>query len=245
MTARRKRSGTNRCVRECRIALFFSRALTPLGLQDDDGWLAAEDDLGLEDEDDETIEMRKKKVLSAAPASINACVIAPRMGGIPCNASPTDDISRFSEGFSTPNNANEAIASYVGRVISPDATVCLDAFPPTLSSSSQKKESTGKSSSKEMSPESQKIMARFVHNGTFKSKDLAISELLNAHPNVASSRAQATRELDVIADKRNLGKGAGFVWEVKADHLKKLGLAKKDLVSNALSFYVFFSRIKF
>jgi len=123
------------------------------------------------------------------------------------------------------------MASYVGRIISPDVTLCLDAFPPTLSSSSQKKESTGKSSSKEMSPEAQKIMARFVHNGTFKSKDLAISELLNAHPNVASSRAQATRELDVIADKRNLGKGAGFVWEVKADHLKKLGLAKKDLVS--------------
>jgi hypothetical protein len=38
------------------------------------------------------------------------------------------------------------------------------------------------------------------------------------------------RELEVTAEKRRLPKGAGVVWEVKADHLNVLGLTDKDLV---------------
>ncbi|KAL7537065.1 hypothetical protein ACHAXR_011457 [Thalassiosira sp. AJA248-18] len=72
-------------------------------------------------------------------------------------------------------------------------------------------------------------MAQFVHNCMLKSKENVVTELLKAHPTVTNSRAQAMRELDVIAEKRRLANGGGVLWEVKASHLKKLGLKKKDL----------------
>ena len=208
---------------------------------DNDGWLADEDDLGIEDDDDETRELRKKNISNVAygpsgkPSHFKACVVGPRIGGLPHESFKDDDMQCFIEGFS-PQDAMDALISHSGYVITPDVSICLDAFPPLDSmkdAHQTKKDSSGKSSTpqiKDLTPEAQKIMAHFVHNSTLKSKDYVVTELLKAHPTITNSRAQAMRELDVIADKRRLANGPGVLWEVKSDHLKKLGLKEEDLV---------------
>jgi len=212
--------------------------------EDNDGWLAAEDDLGLEDEDEETREMRKKKLYEATsssnrPSHFKACVVAPRMGGLSHGDFGVDEMLCVVEGFA-PQDAVDALASHVACIVTPEASnICLDAFPPsdpTKDTNQAKKDgaSGGKSpttqGNKEMTAEAKVIMATFVHNTTqFKSKENLVTELLRAHPSVTNTRARAMRELDVIADKRRLSSGFGVVWEVKAEHLKELGLKKKDL----------------
>jgi len=206
--------------------------------EDNDGWLAAEDDLGIEDEDDETRELRKKKLSEASsscarPSHFKACVVAPRMGGL-SHETFGDDMVCVVEGFSS-QDAMDALTAHVGCVVTPDVSnIYLDAFPPSDSTkdtnNQAKKDSSSGKSSTEMSPESQKTMAQFVHNSTqFKSKENLVTELLKAHPSVTNSRAHAMRELDVIAEKRRLANAGGVIWEVKASHLKSLGLKKKDL----------------
>lgn len=217
-----------------------------LNEDDNDGWLAAEDDLGIEDEDEETRALRKKNLfdsnsLSSRPSNFKACVVGPRMGGLSHKLGVDNTMHGLIEGFS-PQDAMDVLNSHVGCVITPEVSaICLDAFPPSdpvKDVNQAKKDST--SQNKEMTVEAQGTMAKFVHNCTqYKSKDNLITELLRAHPSITNSRAQAMRELDVIAGKRRLS-GGGVVWEVKENWLKKLELKKKDLVSRCLrhiSFY--------
>lgn len=193
---------------------------------DNDSFLAAEDELGFDEEDDEESKnLRKKKLLSETTVSVKACVIAPCFGGI-CHNISEDAMETTVEGI-TAHDAMNFLAAQGGRVLTPEP-VCLDALPP---SDRDEKEPKAPATQK-MSSEAMKVMAQFVHNSTVKSKEKIITELLNAHPTVASSRAQAMRELEVTADKRRLPKGAGVVWEVKSDHLNALGLSEKDLVRN-------------
>lgn len=209
--------------------------------EDNDGWLADEDDLGIDDDDDETRALRKKNIFNAVngssgkPSNFKACVIAPRFGGFAQESFEDEDGQFCIEGFSL-EDAKDALYSYAGFTITPDVSICLDAFPPLdsiLDTNQTKKDSSVKLSTpqiKELTPEAQKIMAQFVHNSTLRSKDLVVSELLIAHPTLASSRAQALRELDVISVKRRHGQGV--LWEVKSDHLTKLGLKEEDMVSS-------------
>jgi hypothetical protein len=192
---------------------------------DNDSFLAAEDELGLDEEDDEdTKNLRKKKLLSDATISAKACVIAPMAGGVGHELTE-EAIGCVVEGFD-PREAMDLLASHIGRVLAPELDICLDALPhKTREEQEPKAPATQK-----MTPEGLKLMAQFVHNSTINSKEKIITELLNAHPNVATSRAQAMRELEVTAEKRRLPKGGGVVWEVKADHLSSLGLTEKDLV---------------
>ena len=83
-----------------------------------------------------------------------------------------------------------------------------------------------------MTPEEKKIMVKFVHNSTHKSKDLLVSVMLNAHPTIANSRAHAMRELDVIADKTKNPHASGSLWVVKDSIIKALDMNKSHLVSN-------------
>lgn len=206
--------------------------------EDNDGWLAAEDDLGIEDDDDDTIALRKKNLSeknasATKPSLFKACVIAPRIGGLSHESFNDDDMQCVIEGF-TPKDAMDALTSHVGCIITPDVGVCLDAFPPVAySKDTAQTNASGKSTTRQnkaMSPDAKKTMAQFVHNTTYKSKDVLLTELLSAHPNIANSRAHAKQELDVLADKLNNPHATGSIWEVKEDLLKKLGLKKKDLV---------------
>ena len=215
--------------------------------EDNDGWLAEDDDLGIEDEDDATKELRKNKLHSEAKTSsaqsghFKACVVAPRMGGLAHDS--YHNMSSLVEGFN-PQDAMCVLNSHVGSVLIPGLNICLDAFPPVESTDSvdqAKKDASGKSSNgqndskiastQELSVESLKTIARFYHNSTLNSREKLVTELRKAHPSVTSSRAQAMRELDTIAEKRRLPNGGGVIWEVKADHLNTLGLKEHDMVS--------------
>ena len=204
--------------------------------EDNDGWLAAEDDLGTEDDDDETRELRKK---NRNGSSGKMRVLAPCMGGLPHDGMKDGDIQFIIEGF-TPKGALDTLASHVGCVITPDVSICLDAYPPSATKETKptkKKEKKDSSKSpvrqnKDMTPEEKKIMVKFVHNSTHKSKDLLVSEMLNAHPTIANSRAHAMRELDVIADKTKNPHASGSLWVVKDSIIKALDMNKSHLVSN-------------
>jgi hypothetical protein len=77
----------------------------------------------------------------------------------------------------------------------------------------------------------------FVHQCSLPSKDKLVEELRKVHKTVTSSRAQATRKLDSIAEKKRNPNG-GVYWEVRRDILEELGL-KNILVSNASLFRLF------
>jgi len=74
-----------------------------------------------------------------------------------------------------------------------------------------------------MKSEDMRTFVKFIHKSTLNSKEKILEELRSAHPNITSSRAQAMRILVLIANKRR-SKSGGFIWEVKVDVLKSLGL---------------------
>ena len=192
-----------------------------------DGWLAEDGDLVLEDDDEETQEIRKKKNLAnvdvdmttvKGPRMTAACVIAPLMGGIP----QIDIVPNHIEGL-TANTATDLIGFHQCEDLL-QLPISLDPFAVNNKSSNKKNESAGKKASQKMTREQMIIFARFVHNSTFKSKDMVVEALRDLHKDITSSRAQATRKLDLIATKRRLKNGGGVIWEVKNDVLRSLGL---------------------
>jgi len=214
-----------------------------------DGWLAQDDDLGPQDEndDEETMVMRRKKI-EECNGSANATrgtkfspvsVIAPLMGGIPQIGAGGDlnyiasDTSLF-EGLSKDDACSLLLAHDVIS-LQPSISLCLDGYPPVVEPDESKidcsvgsrKKST-KMASQDLTDEDLKIFAKFVHRCTLKSKDIVVESLRSTHKDLTSSRAQATRKLDLIATKRRLKNGGGVVWEVKDDVLISLGL--QDLI---------------
>jgi len=222
-----------------------------------DGWLAADDDLGQDDDeiDDETKALRKRKLEAsernesvggkngggATNELSTVCVIAPAMGGMPLidSSSTDDDVLKSSVEGVTITEAVELLESHDCIVCEPTSEICLDAAPPELvdeivsSSSSNTNGSSGSNGNKgksvatsqEMSKDDLRTFAKFVHHCTLPSKDKAVEELRNAHKDITSSRAQATRKLDSIATKQKHPMG-GVVWVVKEDILRDLGLVE-------------------
>lgn len=201
-----------------------------------DGWLAEDDDLDMEDEDDqETKDLRKRKMKGEGvdcPVSkfTAACVIAPLNGGIPLLASNDCPslISDCVEGIDV-SNAKKLLESHCGDILIPRA-ICMDIFPPS-SRKADSSNSRPKQSAQTMSRDDEVTFAKFVHNSTLKSKEMMVEELRNTYKNITSSRAQAMRKLDSIANKRRIRNGGGVIWEVKNEVLKSLGLG--DLVKEA------------
>lgn len=210
-----------------------------------DGWLADDGDLALEDDDEETMALRKKKAaLNAGDTSFSqkvlpACVIAPLWGGLPLITNDMECPSLASEhveGLEV-SDAKELLSSHDGEIIVPRGTICLDPFPPSASGEKKQvvtksqQDSAAKKQSQEMSNEDMKTFAQFIHCCTLKSKDLIVEELLLKHKSIIPSRAQANRKIDLIATKRRIKNGGGVIWEVKDDVLKSLGL-EELIVSN-------------
>lgn len=197
-----------------------------------DGWLAEDGDLELDDDDEETHELRKRKIVQSDTGSFEggktsklsvACVIAPSKGGIPLIFSSPKKVSDFVEGIEV-SDALELMSLQSCEIL-PSEVFCLEPFPPSSRKVSIKKtDQSQKIAPQEMSRSDLITFAKFVHNSTLKSKDLVIEELRNAHKHITSSRAQATRKLDSIAEKRRLKNGAGVIWEVKNEILESLGL---------------------
>ncbi len=201
-----------------------------------DGWLAKDEDLEMEDDDEETKDLRRRKVqdcdINGAESRTNrtsklsaACVIAPLKGGLP--ESTTSKFPSLAsdciEGIDKVS-ARELFDLHCSEILIP-GPICMDLFPPSSKKPPKKSEAgNSKSSSQEMSREDLITFAKFVHNSTIKSKDMVVEELRNTHKDITSSRAQAMRKLDSIAKKRRIKNGGGVIWEVKNEILEALHL---------------------
>lgn len=213
-----------------------------------DGWLTHDDeDLGRQDgnDDEETMVMRRKKTEECYGTANNtrgtkfspASVLAPLMGGLPqvdANNIYTASNAGLIEGLNR-DDACAVLLTHDVISLEPTFDLCLEAYPPDLVTEKSKSESNGsgsrkkttKMSNQDLTDEDLKIFAKFVHGCTLKSKDIVVESLRSTHKNLTSSRAQATRKLDLIATKRRPKKG-GVMWEVKDDVLTSLGL--QDLI---------------
>lgn len=194
-----------------------------------DGWLAEDDDLDMEEDDDETKELRKKKALerveNQSKQVSSTCVIAPLSGGIPQCSSKDCPSLVFERVECLGSDASLDLWDNLECEILYPASIRLNAFPASKQDCNKKIDTTAASATpKEMSNEDLVTFVKFIHNSTLKSKDLIIEELRNTHKDITSSRKQAARKLDSIANKRFLGNGGGVIWEVKNEVLESLGL---------------------
>lgn len=71
--------------------------------------------------------------------------------------------------------------------------------------------------------EAKKTIAKFIHNSTCKSKEKLVDELMHEHESLTSSKAEAARVLDAIAEKKKHPEG-GVYWKIKEDVRDELGL---------------------
>lgn len=194
-----------------------------------DGWLAQDDELVEDaDVDEETRELykatnkKRKDVVDLVPV----CMVAPADGGIPIvDGNGTADpgvLASKIEGFPI-QDALELIRSHHAVVLA-DAEIFLDAFPPALTDEREDSAEKAPPQSSEPTDEDLRVVARFVHHSPLVSKSVVIEELRVKHPDVTTSRAQAQRVLDSIAEKKRHSK-LGVYWEVKQEMVDKLGLS--------------------
>jgi chromatin assembly factor 1 subunit A len=206
-----------------------------------DGWLTQDADLALDDDDEETMVMRKQKaegtIVSEGDSChhkklVPACIIAPIMGGLPQLDDTTECpqlVSELVEGIRV-NEAHELLSSHEGELLMPSSVeLCFDPFPLVKSEkkppeSKSQQDNATKKSSQEMSEDDMRTLAKFVHNCTLNSKELIVEDFRMTHNGVIPSRAQGHRKIDLIATKRRLKKGGGVIWEVKRRFLESLGL---------------------
>lgn len=195
-----------------------------------DGWLAQDDELGDDDElDEEAKKLLRSRKRAEGSGFVPVCIIAPANGGIPVPdvyVHSTDPaLTQKVEGFSV-QQAYKLAAAHEGETLV-ETDIYLDAFPPALLEEKDW-DSTQKASnslSAEPTKEDVKAIARFVHHSNFASKSQLVEELRNAHSSVTSSKAQAQRVLESIADKRKHPRAKnGVYWEVRPDVLEDLGL---------------------
>ena len=69
-----------------------------------------------------------------------------------------------------------------------------------------------------------KKIALFVHHNTTSSKDKIVDDLRADDESLTSSRAEAVRILQQIADKKKSSPGTGYYWSVKPSVRQELGL---------------------
>lgn len=198
-----------------------------------DGWLAQDGDLVLEDDDEETQELRKRKMSQNNSEAVHrggefkftaACVIAPLYGGIPFARFDNCQLNHDVVEGMTSEAARDLMSLHQYEILEREP-ICLDPLPPRSKTTTKKSDSTNqKALSQKMTRDDLITFAKFVHNSNLSSKDMVVEALRNAHKDITSSRAQATRKLDSMASKRRLKNGGGVIWEIKNEILESLGL---------------------
>jgi chromatin assembly factor 1 subunit A len=192
---------------------------------EEDGWLAAEDVVEYEGQEEEA-SARPAGPLDLPSTTKRATpsrfVISTYLGRPLSLVSP--DSTAFSdriEGFSI-HDAQEYLAGFFAVQLH-DHELHLDAFPPSLVDEHDATTDQPTTDKSTMPVETMKEFARFVHNCTLGSRDKVVDEFLKGQKSTASSsRAQVYRVLDSFADKKRHPRGV--VWQVKKDVLTNLGL---------------------
>jgi hypothetical protein len=206
---------------------------------DADGWLAPDDEVEEELDDEAKQLLRKKKVEKeeVVKRALTVCCIAPRDGGRPWNVvSPETVPNGKMEGFDSFNDALALIKRLTATKIT-NLNVCLDAFPPSEDFDANQDAAQNpqtNTNGQGLTEEQMKVFVRFVHNNTLGSKDKMIDELLKLHKSVTNSRAQAFRVLDSLAEKKS-DPLHGIFWEVKKEVLENLGLTELTGTKNFAS----------
>ncbi len=210
-----------------------------------DGWLANDDELGYEDnndDDDEARAMRRQKInITKSANDLNpnrVCIVSPKMGGIPhynVEKGCLEICEEATEGTNDEELKNILMA-HETVLVNPEILLSLHPNAPDEDKSTNKDteqtENTSATSTK-MSHEKLKCFARFVHNNTLQSKEKIVEELRMKHEDLTSSRAQATRKLDSIATKKRIP--GGVIWKVKDEILESLDL--KELIVSLRSVF--------
>jgi chromatin assembly factor 1 subunit A len=209
----------------------------------EDGWLAADDEIeGELDGDEEETKMLRQKKLECGDestqkrAELTVCVVAP-VEGMPLTENRYNGIGssrkHLVEGLDFQKGC-QLLESHQATNLN-DFDIWLDAFPPALieedavpNPDQSASDGTKSSSGQDMSNDDMKTFVRFVHLCTLGSKDKVVDELRSTHESVTSSRAQAFRVLDSIAGKKKHPTNEVY-WEVKKEVLEKFGL--EDLVA--------------
>ena len=164
---------------------------------DDDAAAADEDDGWLAADDDEHGNDRQ---------ALNLCFIV----------APINSKEHAAIGF-TMDEGKALLERHRVKVLSTE-NICLDVAP-SVAPIAEREESD----EPELSDENMKTFAKFVHNCRLGSKEKVVEEMLKVHTSVVSTRAQAYRVLDAIAEKRK-HTVLGVVWQVKDDVLDSAGL---------------------
>jgi len=228
----------------------------------EDGWLAADDDLGSDGEQDEEAKLLMKNKVNTfkkgmKPLIHQVGILAPSDGGFPFSVGDNEDCcsnhhlgnSQLLEdhlyGFS--NGEGHALAVAHDGIELIDGLVYLDAFPPALtdegevifttdpqSGTNSGGKDAGKST-KDPSLEDMQKFARFVHHSKLLSKPKVVEEFRGLNNVSIFSYSKGIRLLDSIAEKKRHPKG-GVYWEVKKKVLEELGL--QDLMQKTLVFEV-------
>jgi chromatin assembly factor 1 subunit A len=200
-----------------------------------DGWMAADDDLGDDEDgdlDDETKMLRKKKMQTSGASDhkqaiteqVAVSIVAPMPGGVPFHSSDSEKVGLDCIEGIEEKQATDMLTLRRGQILEHEP-LWLDAFPPALidEDAPATQKSGSSPNSQEMSRDDLKVFVDFVHHCTYPSKDRVVEELRTTHKNITSSRAQATRKLDAVANKRRNPAG-GVIWEVNRDILEDLGM---------------------
>ena len=197
---------------------------------EDDGWLAADDEV--DDDDDaesESVELsketKKRKIETSSKRDASSvCIISPYQGR-PLAQYVIDAHTECDriDGMRT-SDALELLDRFVAVKIS-DTSFNIDAFPPPLIDEFDiSNDPNAADKAQPMTEECMKTFAKFVHNCRYGSKDKVLDELLQTHPSLTNTRAQAYRVLETIAEKKKHPCDGSYFWEVKSEILDNLGL---------------------
>jgi chromatin assembly factor 1 subunit A len=189
-----------------------------------DGWFANDDEVDYEggdievDEEEKRFKWNRLKQEDQRVEQV-VCTISPAEGLPMTDAHAKRD--ELVEGFSF-EEACDLARSHT-MIVLDDSPVYLDAFPPDMIEEGEPA-AADNASCKVMSDDDMRAFARFVHRCTLGSKEKLVDDLRSKHETLTSSRSQALRVLDTIAEKKKLAIGNQCVWEVKTEVLESLSL---------------------
>jgi len=166
-----------------------------------DGWMAADDDLGLDDDDEEARALRN---IANKTEEVEKVVVVCRFGGIP----------------PLPQDLKLLSCQAVRLKDCPKINLSVDK-PVKVKVKAMKEKTNGSGSGKSTQAISSTLLPefiRYVHNNIMTSKDKLLEGFMKrewAEDEEKPSKAQVMKKIDEIAFKKRLNSG-GSIWRVKA-----------------------------